>query len=326
MQQSINPAPAPAPPLAPAMGPILPLLVVDLVPLEQDEAMSEENQDARSRTRKWVSALRLPLKLMRPLPQAHFGCSWSEPPNSSRFPGRQRLNNVSLYSSFKPPAFSGVPRFSGGSSVLQAATGLCAERLQEHSPSGLLGRVLDVDKSALLEAYISPGHTFGPVVEEILQRSHKEREASRQVTAMLPSRAPKGKVLALGSYYEGAAPCGLLTSDGKSRTTVYRMRYTSGAQIIIQKQKAKITRKIKHSNKTTNKKVLRFGSVTPAVASRTVRVSVLLCRFLSITVFGACPKVSPLSLFLFLFSFVLGLLCFRWFSLSLQHCRRIQRV
>ncbi|MGH0170315.1 UNVERIFIED_CONTAM: hypothetical protein FKN15_070052 [Acipenser sinensis] len=42
----------------------------------------------------------------------------------------------------------------------------------------------------LLDVPISPGHTFGPAVAEILQRYHREREASRQVAAMLPSRAP----------------------------------------------------------------------------------------------------------------------------------------
>ncbi|MGH0179287.1 UNVERIFIED_CONTAM: hypothetical protein FKN15_001963 [Acipenser sinensis] len=50
-------------------------------------------------------------------------------------------------------------------------------------------RVPDMDKSALLNAPISPGHTFGPAGEEILQCSHKEREASRQVASMLPSHA-----------------------------------------------------------------------------------------------------------------------------------------
>ncbi|MGH0124792.1 UNVERIFIED_CONTAM: hypothetical protein FKN15_074493 [Acipenser sinensis] len=50
-------------------------------------------------------------------------------------------------------------------------------------------RVPDMDKSALLDASISPGHTFGPAVEEILQHSHREREAPRQVAAMLPPRA-----------------------------------------------------------------------------------------------------------------------------------------
>ncbi|MGH0157706.1 UNVERIFIED_CONTAM: hypothetical protein FKN15_056837 [Acipenser sinensis] len=43
-------------------------------------------------------------------------------------------------------------------------------------------RVPDADKSALLDAPISPGHTFGPAVEEILQRSHRQLER--------PSHAP----------------------------------------------------------------------------------------------------------------------------------------
>lgn len=51
-------------------------------------------------------------------------------------------------------------------------------------------RVPDADKSALLDAPIFPGHTFEPAVEEILQRSHREREVSRQVAVMLSSRAP----------------------------------------------------------------------------------------------------------------------------------------
>ncbi|MGH0135909.1 UNVERIFIED_CONTAM: hypothetical protein FKN15_060352 [Acipenser sinensis] len=48
----------------------------------------------------------------------------------------------------------------------------------------LQARVPDADKAALLDAPISPGHTFGPAVE-ILQRSHRECEASRQVAALL---------------------------------------------------------------------------------------------------------------------------------------------
>ncbi|MGH0129163.1 UNVERIFIED_CONTAM: hypothetical protein FKN15_038851 [Acipenser sinensis] len=40
-------------------------------------------------------------------------------------------------------------------------------------------RIPDADKSALLDALISPGHTFWPVVEEILQRFHRKSEASR---------------------------------------------------------------------------------------------------------------------------------------------------
>ncbi|MGH0148236.1 UNVERIFIED_CONTAM: hypothetical protein FKN15_012173 [Acipenser sinensis] len=48
-------------------------------------------------------------------------------------------------------------------------------------------RIPDTDKSAFLDASISPGHTFGPAVEEILQRPH------RQVASRLPSRAPVWK-------------------------------------------------------------------------------------------------------------------------------------
>ncbi|MGH0132065.1 UNVERIFIED_CONTAM: hypothetical protein FKN15_066249 [Acipenser sinensis] len=40
-------------------------------------------------------------------------------------------------------------------------------------------RVLDEDKAALLDAPIFPGHTFGQAVEEILQRSHRERKVSQ---------------------------------------------------------------------------------------------------------------------------------------------------
>ncbi|MGH0157592.1 UNVERIFIED_CONTAM: hypothetical protein FKN15_051013 [Acipenser sinensis] len=47
-------------------------------------------------------------------------------------------------------------------------------------------RVPDADKAAPLDTPISPGHTFGPAVEEILQRSHRESEASRQVAVLLP--------------------------------------------------------------------------------------------------------------------------------------------
>ncbi|MGH0139315.1 UNVERIFIED_CONTAM: hypothetical protein FKN15_025145 [Acipenser sinensis] len=51
-------------------------------------------------------------------------------------------------------------------------------------------RILDADKVALLDALVSPGHTFGLAVEEILQRSHREREVSRQVAVLLPPRDP----------------------------------------------------------------------------------------------------------------------------------------
>ncbi|MGH0120091.1 UNVERIFIED_CONTAM: hypothetical protein FKN15_062781 [Acipenser sinensis] len=47
-------------------------------------------------------------------------------------------------------------------------------------------KVPDTDKTALLDALISPGHTFGPAVEEILQRSQQERKAYQQVAVLLP--------------------------------------------------------------------------------------------------------------------------------------------
>ncbi|MGH0163286.1 UNVERIFIED_CONTAM: hypothetical protein FKN15_064844 [Acipenser sinensis] len=51
-------------------------------------------------------------------------------------------------------------------------------------------RVPNADKSALLDVPISPGHTFEPAVEEVLQHSHRERAASLQVAVMLPSHDP----------------------------------------------------------------------------------------------------------------------------------------
>ncbi|MGH0121016.1 UNVERIFIED_CONTAM: hypothetical protein FKN15_068712 [Acipenser sinensis] len=49
-------------------------------------------------------------------------------------------------------------------------------------------RVQEADKALLLDAPISPGHTFGPAVEEMLQRSVKAREASQQLAKMWPSK------------------------------------------------------------------------------------------------------------------------------------------
>ncbi|MGH0138598.1 UNVERIFIED_CONTAM: hypothetical protein FKN15_067030 [Acipenser sinensis] len=45
-------------------------------------------------------------------------------------------------------------------------------------------RVQEPDKAPLLDAPITPGHTFGPAVEEMLQRSPKAREASQQMAKM----------------------------------------------------------------------------------------------------------------------------------------------
>ncbi|MGH0129116.1 UNVERIFIED_CONTAM: hypothetical protein FKN15_037184 [Acipenser sinensis] len=52
----------------------------------------------------------------------------------------------------------------------------------------LQARVQEPDKAPLLDAPISPGHTFGPAVEEMLQSSIKAREASQQLAKMWPSK------------------------------------------------------------------------------------------------------------------------------------------
>ncbi|MGH0151682.1 UNVERIFIED_CONTAM: hypothetical protein FKN15_019753 [Acipenser sinensis] len=49
-------------------------------------------------------------------------------------------------------------------------------------------RVEEPDKAPLLDAPITPGHTFGPAVEEMLQRSVRAREASQQMAKMWPHK------------------------------------------------------------------------------------------------------------------------------------------
>ncbi|MGH0149577.1 UNVERIFIED_CONTAM: hypothetical protein FKN15_015636 [Acipenser sinensis] len=49
-------------------------------------------------------------------------------------------------------------------------------------------RVQEPDKVPLLDAPITPGHTFGPAVEEMLQRSVKAWEASQQMAKMWPHK------------------------------------------------------------------------------------------------------------------------------------------
>ncbi|MGH0162201.1 UNVERIFIED_CONTAM: hypothetical protein FKN15_054623 [Acipenser sinensis] len=49
-------------------------------------------------------------------------------------------------------------------------------------------RVPDEDKSVLLDTPITPGHTFGSAVEEMLQRSHREHKVSQEIASMHPSR------------------------------------------------------------------------------------------------------------------------------------------
>ncbi|MGH0133700.1 UNVERIFIED_CONTAM: hypothetical protein FKN15_053288 [Acipenser sinensis] len=49
-------------------------------------------------------------------------------------------------------------------------------------------RVQEPDKVPLLDAPITSGHTYGPVVEEMLQRSVKAREALQQMEKMWPNK------------------------------------------------------------------------------------------------------------------------------------------
>ncbi|MGH0167703.1 UNVERIFIED_CONTAM: hypothetical protein FKN15_052942 [Acipenser sinensis] len=56
-----------------------------------------------------------------------------------------------------------------------------------------LARVQKPDKAPLLDAPITPGHTFGPAVEEMLQRSAKAREASQQLATIWPHRPFQAK-------------------------------------------------------------------------------------------------------------------------------------
>ncbi|MGH0121020.1 UNVERIFIED_CONTAM: hypothetical protein FKN15_068716 [Acipenser sinensis] len=51
-------------------------------------------------------------------------------------------------------------------------------------------RVPDAEKAALLDTPISLGHTFGPAVEKILQKSPQKHETSSQVATLLPPHAP----------------------------------------------------------------------------------------------------------------------------------------
>ncbi|MGH0150539.1 UNVERIFIED_CONTAM: hypothetical protein FKN15_026467 [Acipenser sinensis] len=54
-------------------------------------------------------------------------------------------------------------------------------------------RVQEHDKAPLLDAPITPGHTFGPAVEEMLQRSAKAKEASQQLATIWPRRPFQAK-------------------------------------------------------------------------------------------------------------------------------------
>ncbi|MGH0118104.1 UNVERIFIED_CONTAM: hypothetical protein FKN15_043604 [Acipenser sinensis] len=66
-------------------------------------------------------------------------------------------------------------------------------------------RVQEPDKVPLLDAPISPGHTFGPAVEEMLQRSVKAREASQQLAKMWPSK-PRSCVISPSAHLLPSGP------------------------------------------------------------------------------------------------------------------------
>ncbi|MGH0126984.1 UNVERIFIED_CONTAM: hypothetical protein FKN15_012297 [Acipenser sinensis] len=94
---------------------------------------------------------------------------------------------------------------SGGTGTLLQITGLQGQALGQSLASLVVARrqlwqarVPDADKAALLDASISPGHTFGPAVEEILQSSHQERvSASGRATPSLCSHTGQVELLAI---------------------------------------------------------------------------------------------------------------------------------
>ncbi|MGH0165370.1 UNVERIFIED_CONTAM: hypothetical protein FKN15_050848 [Acipenser sinensis] len=45
-------------------------------------------------------------------------------------------------------------------------------------------------KALLLDAPITPGQTFGPVVDEMLQRSHCAQEFMKELVRLLPKQPP----------------------------------------------------------------------------------------------------------------------------------------
>ncbi|MGH0125413.1 UNVERIFIED_CONTAM: hypothetical protein FKN15_068963 [Acipenser sinensis] len=51
-------------------------------------------------------------------------------------------------------------------------------------------RVLDGDKTALLDAPVTPGRTFGPAVDKMLQQSQRARKSTRELVHLLPKCPP----------------------------------------------------------------------------------------------------------------------------------------
>ncbi|MGH0170524.1 UNVERIFIED_CONTAM: hypothetical protein FKN15_002728 [Acipenser sinensis] len=118
-----------------------------------------------------------------------------------------RLSNLaSLLSVYQAALVKDLPDYPSVS--LRAELGLIAQllvklaqlnaRAQGRSIASLVvarrqlwlsqARVQEHDKAPLLDAPITPGHTFGPAVEEMLQRSAKAREASRCNAQLKPKR------------------------------------------------------------------------------------------------------------------------------------------
>ncbi|MGH0127491.1 UNVERIFIED_CONTAM: hypothetical protein FKN15_046826 [Acipenser sinensis] len=118
-----------------------------------------------------------------------------------------RLSNLaSLLSVYQAALIKDLPDYPSVS--LRAELGLIAQllvklaqlnaRAQGRSIASLVvarrqlwlsqARVQEHDKAPLLDAPITPGHTFGPAVEEMLQRSAKAKEASQQLATIWPRR------------------------------------------------------------------------------------------------------------------------------------------
>ncbi|MGH0158513.1 UNVERIFIED_CONTAM: hypothetical protein FKN15_035579 [Acipenser sinensis] len=53
-------------------------------------------------------------------------------------------------------------------------------------------RVPDGDKAPLLGALVAPGHTFGPAVDEMLQRFYRKWESAKELVRLLPKRPSPG--------------------------------------------------------------------------------------------------------------------------------------
>ncbi|MGH0129841.1 UNVERIFIED_CONTAM: hypothetical protein FKN15_041268 [Acipenser sinensis] len=51
-------------------------------------------------------------------------------------------------------------------------------------------QVVDVDKTALLDAPVTPGHTFGLAVDKMLQQSQRARESTKELVRLLPQHPP----------------------------------------------------------------------------------------------------------------------------------------